>query len=176
MKWLTRMIGSLTAAIVLVVGLNTVAALWLGDEGNPLHLGRWMLLETRRTHALRHRSQLVAQSWHVKQALIEELVAGRLPLRQAIVQFKQANDLIENDDTDLVAPYSTPSDPESLAKQVLAWARNEVGGWPPHKDRRILTTLDAEFRKLFGRSYFEASGLCLQEPQSSGRAPAVVAD
>lgn len=176
MRWFVRMIGCLTTIILLSVGLNTFAGRWLGTEGGALQLGRWLVFETRRAEALRHRSEMIAHAWEVKRDLIDEVVVGRMSLRQAILQFKQANNLVDNSNPGLVAPYYTPSDPESLGNQVLAWARNELAGWPPHKGERILMTLELEFQELFGRPSSPARAMCPDAEKSSGPIPAPMAD
>jgi hypothetical protein len=157
-----RMVGCMAAAIALSVGLSIFAG--------ALQLGRCLLFETRRSQALQHRFEMVADSWEAKHDIIVEVVAGRLHLREAIVQFQKANDLVENADRDLAPAYLTPSDPESVGRQVLVWVRNEVAAWPPSEAERIRADMEREFQELFGRSPSEEiPELQLEAEQSSSR-------
>jgi hypothetical protein len=149
MKCFARMMGYQTAAVALSIGLFSFASSWFGEQSNPLQLSRCLVFETRRKAALRHRAENVAQVMEIKQGITAELVAGHLHLREAIVQFQKANQLIENEDRDMVAEYRTPTDPEGVARQVLAWVDNEVAVWPPDKAQRTVAPLEKQFQEMF---------------------------
>jgi hypothetical protein len=150
MRFFVRVCVCVVAAIVLLVGLSSLAGSWLGNGSNGIQLGRWIVFESRRSEALQHRSEAVARGAEVKKAIIADLLAGRLTLREAAAQFDEANQLVENEPGSMVASYRTPTSEEGLCRQVLAWVRNEVANLPPEKAERFLSPLEKEFKALFG--------------------------
>lgn len=150
MRFFTRMFVWAAAALLLSALLIHSAVSWSGDRTGVLRLGRLLVFETRRSQALDERAEMVTRSMDVKRGIIDQLLAGRLPLREAIDQFGKANEMIEND-TRLVATYQLPADREGVGRQVLAWACHTIDSWPYDKAQRRLAELESEYQKLFGR-------------------------
>jgi hypothetical protein len=138
------------AAIALLLALCLFAGPWMGERASGLQLGRWIVFESRRSEALRHRAEAVAQGAEIKKAIISDLLADRLTLREAAAQFREANQLVESGIPDMVADYRTPTSEQGLCRQVLAWVRAEVQKLPPDRAQRILASLETEFESLFG--------------------------
>ena len=149
------MIVCAAAAIVLSAVLFYVADTWYGDNTSLIGVGRLIVLEGRRSQALRTRSEMVTRALSFKCDSINQLVAGRLNLRQAIVQFQKANQMIENNDLDLIPAYRATTGSKEIGRQVFLWARNSVSTWPPDKAQRLLADLEREYQTIFGRSKTE---------------------
>lgn len=144
------MIVCAAAAILLSTVLSYIADTWFGDNESVAGVGHQIVHEACRSQALRERSEMVARSMSAKCDIIDRLLAGRMRLQEAIVQFHEANQLIPNVDRDLIPPYRRPGDPEGVARQVLRWARNGVAAWPSDKAHRLLVALDSDYQTLFG--------------------------
>lgn|GEM_PF-5655458 len=161
MRIFSRMIVCAAAALLLSTILFYFADAWSGEKTSALQAARKLVLESRRNQALSARAEEISHSLTIKRAIIAQLVAGRLHLREAISQFHKANEMIENMDLDLVPPYQRPTDSAGVGRQVLLWVRNEITSWPPEKARPLLADLESEYQKLFGRPSLPA------EPYSS---------
>jgi hypothetical protein len=109
-----------------------------------------LLFELRRSETLQHRIALVAGNMEIKQAIVADIVAGRLSLREAAVRFQEANCLVENNDPDLLPAYQIPATEEGVCQQVLAWMRAEVALRSPERAKRILAPLEKEYESRFG--------------------------
>src|SRR5262245_28498927 len=92
------------AVVVLAGGLFSLLALRFGNRSD-LSL---LLLESRRSEALRVRSEMVTHNIEIKRTVVADIVAGRLTLREAAIRFQAANHLIENNDRDLLPDYQIP--------------------------------------------------------------------
>ncbi|HEY7311492.1 MAG TPA: hypothetical protein VH643_19170 [Gemmataceae bacterium] len=150
MKFFARLCVCVVAAIALLVGLSFFSGCWLGDRTNGFQVGRWIVFESRRSEALRHRSEAVAHGSEIKKAIVADLRAGRLTLREAAAQFREANQMVENGVPEMVADYRTPTSEEGLCRQVLAWVWAEVADLPTEQQERILAPLRKEYQSMFG--------------------------
>jgi hypothetical protein len=121
MKYVARLL--LTGSAVAIVGISVTHVFASRDSHEGRSLTRWLLVEMRRAEALDNRATEMSQSQQVKKEVVSDLVAERLTLREAAEQFRQADQLIETDDTGLVAPYQTPETEEDLYRQVITWAK-----------------------------------------------------
>jgi hypothetical protein len=144
-------------ALMLCTLFVSLAGSWFDAETSVLQLTRSLLFETRRAQALRGRAETVSESMEVKKEIIDRMVAGRLHLREAIVQFQQANEIIENVDLYLVPEFRKPNDTEAVGRQVLAWLSNEIAAQPTNKNERVVPAMEKEFQELFGVSYSRRS-------------------
>jgi hypothetical protein len=91
-----------------------------------------------------------------------------LRLRQAIIQFQKANELVENVDLPM---YRTPTGPQEVGRQVLFWVRNSVVSLPPEKAQRLLSDLECEYQTMFGGAKPEkASRMKSIDTNRTGRA------
>lgn len=151
MRFYTRILVCVAAAVLLSAVLFHFAVSCFDGETSVLRLGRLLLHETRRSQAMDARAESVLRSMDLKRDIIAQLIAGRLQLREAIDQFHKANEMIENDNTNLMARYELPTDLEGVGRQVLAWANREVYSLPSDKAQRRVAELENEYQKLFGR-------------------------
>ena len=150
MKFFARLCVCVVAAIAVLVGLSLFSGRWLGDGANGFQVGRWIVFESRRSDALRHRSEAAAQGGEIKRAIVADLRAGRLTLREASAQFREANQMVDKGVPDMVADYRTPTSEEGLCRQVLAWVWSEVADLPAEKQESILAPLRQEYQSMFG--------------------------
>src|SRR5262249_3087318 len=109
-----------------------------------------LLFESRRSEALRLRSEMVNHNIEIKRTIVAEIVAGRLTLRQAAIRFQEANYKVENNDRDLLPDHQVPATEEGVYQQVLAWMRAEVSSLSPEEAQRILAPLEKEYESRFG--------------------------
>jgi hypothetical protein len=151
MRFYTRMLVCVAAAVLLSAVLFNFAVSCFDGETSVLRLGRLLVLESRRSEAMDARAETVLRSMDIKRDIIFQLLAGRLQLREAIAEFHKANEMIENDHTNLMATYQLPSDREGVGQQVLAWACRAVDALPSDKGQRRLAELEYQYQKLFGR-------------------------
>lgn len=150
MRFFRRMFVCLAAALLLSALLIHSAVSSSGERTDVLRLGRLLVFEARRSQALDSCADTVMRSMDVKRDITDQLVAGRLPLSEAIDHFCTANEMIDND-TRLVATYQLPADREGVAQQVLVWVYHTVDSWPDDKAQRLLADLESEYQKMFGR-------------------------
>src|SRR5262245_49235648 len=101
MRLFARICAYGAVGVLLFVGLFSLLALRFGKQSDLSQL----LFESRRGEALRVRSDMVTHNIAVKRAIVAEIVAGRLTLREAAVHFQEANYLVENNDRDLLPDY-----------------------------------------------------------------------
>lgn len=132
--------------MLLSVLLFHIADSWFGENSSVIGVCRQVVLEAKRTEALRARAEMIARSRSAKCYIIEQLLAGRLSFRQATIQFQEANELAGN--VDPTHPTRTKS--QEVGRQVLDWARNAVDSWPSDKAQRLLWDLQREYQTMFG--------------------------
>jgi hypothetical protein len=149
MRLLNRLIVCAAAAMSLSAVLCYVADRWFGDSTGVVGTARWLVRETRRSQALQTRVEMVSRSTSVKRDAIAQVIAGRLRLRQAIIHFRDANELVQNNDPDLVPRFWGSTDPEELGRQVLSWTRNTVVCSLPENRQHLLSDLEREYMTLF---------------------------
>ncbi len=137
------------AAMLLSVILFWIADSWSGESASVIAVGRHLLFEMRRAEELDVRGAMIARSVSVKRDVIDQLLAGRMDLRQAIAQFHMANELVENADRGLIPTHWIPTDPEGVGRQVFFWVRNAAASLPREKARRRLAELEREYRTVF---------------------------
>jgi hypothetical protein len=150
MNYFARLCLCALVAVVVLIGLSGVFASFFGRELSVFDLSRGMVIETRRSEALRNRSDMVARSLTIKNAIVDELLAERLSLSEAAEQFQDANDMVENGDPNLLADYRKPDTEEGVNEQVIAWVRNEIWHRPSVARTRIAAALEDKFQKRFG--------------------------
>lgn len=151
MRFYTRILVCVAAAMLLSAVLINFAVSCFDGETSVLRLGRLLVHEARRSQAMDARAETVLRSMDIKRDIIAQLIAGRLQLREAIDQFHKANEMIENNNRNLMAKYELPTDLEGVGRQVLAWAQRTADALPLDKGQRRLAELENEYQKLFGR-------------------------
>jgi hypothetical protein len=123
MKFLSRMLLYALVIAMVSAGLSEILARGQSEGESLVHR---FLFEFRRSEALTQRTEEVAQSIEIKRAVIDDLIADRVTLREATEQFRSANELIENDSEGMVATYRGPRTEKGLWRQVLAWVEMEL--------------------------------------------------
>jgi hypothetical protein len=146
MRFFSHISACAAVAVVLSAGLLSLLGLRFGKQSDLSKL----LFESRRSEALRYRSEMVLHNIGVKDAIVADLVAGRLTLREAAARFQEASELVENNDPDLLPDYQMPTTEEGVCRQVLLWVRTEVSSLPEEQAKRILTRLEKEYESRFG--------------------------
>jgi len=146
MRFFSHISACAAVAVVLSAGLLSLLGLRFGKESDLSQL----LFESRRSEALRYRSEMVIRNIEVKHAIIDEIVAGRLTLREAAARFQEANQLVENNNSDLWPDFPKPATEQGVYLQVLAWMRSEVPSLPAEQAKRILDPLEKEYESKFG--------------------------
>jgi hypothetical protein len=141
-----RFFAQLGVCAAVAVGLLSLVNFWFDAQSDLSKL----LFELCRYEALKDRAELVVGNIEVKQATVDEIIAGRLTLREAASRFQEANQLVENNDPDLLSDYQKPTTEEGVYQQVLAWMRVEVRSLPAEQAKRILTPLEKEYESRFG--------------------------
>jgi hypothetical protein len=152
MRLFTRLIVCAAPAMLLSALVCHVADSWFGDNSNVLGVCRQIVLEAQRAQALQVRAELVARSRSAKHDILDQLLAGRMSFRQAVVQFRRANELVGNVALVPLPMYQTPTDPQGVGRQVLIWVRGSVASWPSDKAQRLVADLEHEYQTLLGRT------------------------
>jgi hypothetical protein len=122
LKIATRLLLMVVVFASLYAGVSRLAGFSAdGDWRNQAHR---FLFEARRTEALYRRGAQMSQSAEVKRAITNEVIAGRLTLREAAKQFEAADKVIEAAHEGMVASYRVPHTEEERCRQVIGWVRN----------------------------------------------------
>lgn len=151
MRFYTRILVCVAAAVLLSAVLFNFAVSWFDGETSVLRLGRLLVFEARRSQAMDTRAETVLRSMDIKRGVIAHLIDGHMQLREAIDQFHKANDMIENNNTNLMARYELPTDLEGVGRQVLVWANRAADVLPPDRGQRRVAELEYQYQTLFGR-------------------------
>jgi hypothetical protein len=141
MKQVSRVLG--TVFILALLGIAVTQVFASRDKREGRSLARWLLVEMRRAEVLENRATEMSQSLQVKKEIVGDLVAERLTLREAAEQFRQADQLIEDDREGLIADYHTPETEKGLYQQVISWAKSELSDDPRQADQ-IIPRLEQE--------------------------------
>jgi hypothetical protein len=148
LKILTRLLLIVFVFAALYAGMSRAIAASADEEGRSL--ARWFILEARRSEALRQRAAEMAQALEIKKAIAEDVVAGRLTLRDAAKQFRAAGAIVQADREGLVAAYYLPDTYEGVCRQVVAWAQTVIRERHPASEAEpILHRLEKEMDKEF---------------------------
>lgn len=131
--------------------LAAVSLLLLNSEGaSGKDLARWYLGEMRRSEALQQRSQEVSQMMEVKSAVVKDLMAERVTLREAAEQFSATAEIVEDGNDDLVTAYRMPKTEAGLCRQVLTWVHSELAMHGDSEEaKEISCRLENEFAEQF---------------------------
>ena len=150
MRLFTRLTVCAAPAMLLSALMYHVADLWFDEKASVVEVCRQIVHEAQRAESLRARAEMVARSQSAKYDTIDQVRAGRLRLRQAIIQFQRANELVEHGNLDLMRRDPKRTDPQEVGWQVLLWVRNSVAARPSDKAQRLLADLEHEYQRLFG--------------------------
>ncbi len=119
-------------------------------DGESVNLARSFLTEFRRSEALEVRGIEIAQSMQVKKAIVEDLIADRLSLREAEERFLDSDSMVEADQNGLVPRYRSPESEQDLCRQVVAWTTSllDEKGTPQEAKRvrrRLMRQIEEQF-------------------------------
>jgi hypothetical protein len=133
------------------VGLLALAgralALW-HDQAGAWEAARALLREVRRAEALDARDEATRRCNQGKQAVTEQVVAGRLSLAEAAERFAELGQLLDGHGG-VVGAYKAPVGAQAVCRNVITWVSAAL---PAGSSRRaaVLARLEAEYRALFG--------------------------
>ena len=128
------------------VGAHAVS-LWCGRAG-AWELARALLTEARRGEALDARDAVCRRYNEAKQAVTDEVIAGRLSLTEAAERFAQLGELFDADDGTLAA-YKAPVGEQELCGNVIVWVAASRAD-PTSRQASVRARLEAEYRERFG--------------------------
>ncbi len=152
MKLFSHTVVFFGAVSLVGAGLTSFASWWLLDRSSPLSDSQRLVYELRRSQALDERNQRAAYSGEIKREIVDELLAGRLNLHEAIERFQEANGMIGSGADGMVTPYLTPIDPPGIGRQVICWAQSRLLEKSSGESVRAVTCLEEEYQRLYGPS------------------------
>ncbi len=140
------LIAGVFTALYVVVSHLMVSSV----DGESVNLARSFLTEIRRSEALEMRGIEIAQSMRAKRAIVEELIAERLTLREAEEKFLESDSLVEADHNGLVPRYRSPESDQELCRQVVVWTTSllDEKGTPKETKRvrrRLMRQIEEQF-------------------------------
>lgn len=141
---------SLAASLFTAVYLGVSHLFLSSSNGEGVQIFHWFVREVRRSEALNLRGVEVARSLEAKQAITDELLTGRVTLREAVEQFRAAASRIEANREGLVASYRTPENERGMCQQVLVWAKVALDQrGDPRAARRMMHRLRREMSRQY---------------------------
>jgi hypothetical protein len=140
----------LIASILLFTGLGLACASWVvGPRMQDIRdVSRLLLEQYERTEALRLRRELTMQCFEGKKRVTEEVVAGRLGLREAAAQFRDLHAPLEDGYDPVSGITGVPVSEKFLCGNVLARVRGRLQH-SPGPDGAVLGRLENEYREHF---------------------------
>jgi hypothetical protein len=121
--------------------------------------------EADREEAVARRLAVIGRVTEGKRHFLDELVGGRLTLREAAERFRELNSFFDDGNADLLGAYPAVTGEEALWRNVLLCARSELQGRPGAA--AVLARLGAEYREHFGHDpepWLVSPPLCLRSP------------
>jgi len=98
----------------------------------------------QRQEWLRRRVEAIVQRNESREAVMRELLAGRLTLLQAARRFKDLNETPITCQDDYRSTYPGRSDGEKVCRQVLAWLERDLPDLSPSQAALLRSTLEEE--------------------------------
>lgn len=131
-----------------LIGLGGHAlARWFG-RADAWRLASELLRETRRCEALDARDAVCRRYNEAKQAVTDEVIAGRLSLTEAAERFAQLGELFDADAGPLAA-YKAPAGEQALCGNVIIWVAASRAD-PAGRQAEARARLEVEYRQRFG--------------------------
>jgi hypothetical protein len=141
----TRLYATLLAACLLLAA-GACLSRWTSEDLAAL------VSQGQMKEALVQRLAACCSVQSAKAEAVNDLIAGRLTLRQATERFRELNALMDDGNDELVGPYQVVRDEEPLCRSVLAWAEVQLyQRGDKATEAKVLTRLKEEYRKRFGR-------------------------
>lgn len=127
----------LLVAVILagLMGMSIASVIGSNDGSGGKSLAAWFLFEMRRSEALQQRAIEIQQAMKIKKAVVDDLVAERVTIREATEAFHQADELIDRSTDGLIAPYRTAETQDELCHQVISWAKAELHDNPQRAEK-----------------------------------------
>ncbi len=142
-----RLLAFACTFLALVALGGHALARWCGRAGS-WQLARQLLTEVRRGEALDARDDASRRYNAAKQAVTDEVIAGRLSLTEAAERFAECGDLLDGQDG-VLARYKGPAGEQELCGNVIVWVEATLPrGSSELAD--VLAPLEAEYRQRFG--------------------------
>jgi hypothetical protein len=143
--------------VVLGVAVAFVGCVLVPWLGGPTLLGmdfrelfREMGEERQRQEALRVREEAMMHCLKGKQEVTEAVIAGRLPLAEAVRRFRRLQGLMDDGQDEVLGTYSIGGvGNELMARNVLLWVRVALGKRP--EGGEVLRRLEKELEGLRAR-------------------------
>jgi hypothetical protein len=102
--------------------------------------------------AIDQRGNASHRSLFAKTQVINELIDGRIRLRDAAARFQELNALVSGDgNEDLIGAYRVVTGEERVWRNVLLWAELNLWDQSDRDAPAVLARLRAEYRERFGR-------------------------
>jgi hypothetical protein len=147
MQSLTRLVAAALVAVGLLAGVLLVHPAWLSDAGLDL----WNLPElyaslessNQEMADLSRRQKSLLSRLNTRQEVLRALRAGGLSLVEAASRFGEVNHEEPETMSYVREMYPGHSDEERVCRQVMAWARADMGG-DPGTGHAALLRLEAE--------------------------------
>jgi hypothetical protein len=132
--------------VLFAAGACLAVLLWrAAGDANLRALAR----EARREEALGRRGAASQRVLEAKHQAVNELLAGRITLREAAERFGELNALVRDDNDALIGAFPVACGEEALCRNVLSWAEAECRHRPGLAP--ALARLEEEYRRRFGR-------------------------
>jgi hypothetical protein len=142
-----RLLFFFIAFLGLVALGGRALARWSG-QGETWELARWLLAEARRRDALDVREEATRRYNQSKQAVTDEVIAGRLSLTEAAERFAQFGELMDGAGPS-IGRYVGADDEQALCRNVIVWASCALPRGSSQQTA-VLDRLKAEYRERFG--------------------------
>jgi hypothetical protein len=133
----------LCVIVSLLVSVGASRAFVFGHDPRGRNLAQWFLFEMSRTEALKQRAALMKRLWEIKASAIDEFIAGRATVHEVIEQFREAEELVEDDNEGVVSPYHRPHTKEQLRRQLVGWVEDELSH-DPEQAQKVVRRLKEE--------------------------------
>jgi hypothetical protein len=107
--------------------------------------------EGQRVGALDQRIAAGRDLLSAKNEVLNELLAGRLTLRQAAARFGELDTLMQDGNDELVGPFRVVQGEEALCRCVLGWAETALYWRGDEANKaKVMARLKEEYRRRFG--------------------------
>jgi hypothetical protein len=135
-----------------------------------LALARWaagdlatLVWEGRREEALAERLAASSRTLQEKAVVVENLIAGRVTLREAAGRFRELHDWVGDDPNNgILGPYLVMSGEEGLWRNVLCWVEAELRHRRDRTPGEVLRRLLVQYRQQFGNATEPFPGFSLR--------------
>jgi hypothetical protein len=139
MKYLFTLLVCVLGALLISVGVSQA----FDHDSRGRNFVQWFLAEINRMEALKQRGELMNRLWDMKTTAVEEYIADRATLQEVMERFEEAEDLMADDSTGVVAPYHRPQTTEQKCRQIIGWVEDELRN-DPEKARKVVERLKQE--------------------------------